>query len=78
MLISALLASVLCVSVATAVIAQGVHLVRSSSRVHRESEQALVRDCLANVDHTIDLRDGAARRPLGPRTGLAGIHPRPA
>jgi hypothetical protein len=55
--IAGLVAGVLCASVGWVVVTQGVRLARAQRQAHIDAEQALVTDCLANVDRVIDLPD---------------------
>jgi hypothetical protein len=63
MLIAGLVAAALCVTVGGAVVAHGLRTTRTQLHERRDSDHALVTDCLANVDrltdgvHVIDLRE---------------------
>ena len=79
MLIAGLVAGVLCASVGCLVVTHGLRSTLSVRRDRADSEQALVTDCLANVervidaapmnrvpDRVIDLRDVAPRHAPAP------------
>ena len=53
--IAGLVAGALCASVGWMVVTQGFGTARSQRRRARDTEQALVTDCLANVDHVIEM-----------------------
>jgi hypothetical protein len=53
--IAGLVAGALCASVGWMVATQGLRATRSERLARRATEQALVTDCLANVDRVIDL-----------------------
>ena len=53
--IAGLVAGALCASVGWMVVTQGLRAMRSERRHRRATEQALVIDCLANVDRVIDV-----------------------
>jgi hypothetical protein len=53
--IAGLVAGALCASVGWMVVTQGLRATRTERRERRATDQALVTDCLANVDRVIDL-----------------------
>jgi len=59
-----LVAGVLCASVGWVVVTQGLRTTRSQREEQRANEQALVTDCLANVDRVIDMPAVGRPEPL--------------
>ena len=60
--IAGIVAGALCASVGWMVLTQGLRTTRAQRRLRIDAEQALVTDCLANVDRVIEV-PGLERRP---------------
>ena len=72
--IAGVVAGALCASVGWMVVTQGLRSTRVLRDAARASEQALVEDCLANVDRVIDL-PALERSPVAPVIDLRTFEP---